>query len=48
MQVSWKQKRFLNFFLYFWNLVEILNIFKKKDHSHSWGIFEITESEKQG
>ena len=30
MQLSRKQKLFLNFFLHFWNLVWILNIFKKK------------------
>ena len=30
------------------NLVEILNILKKQDDSHSWGISEITDSEKHG
>ena len=30
MEVSRKQKNVLIFFLHFWNLVEILNIFKKK------------------
>ena len=46
MQLSRKQKTFSNFFLHFWNLVEILNIFKQKDDSHTWGISEITDSEK--
>ena len=30
MQLSRKQKLFLNFLVHFWNLVSILNIFKKK------------------
>ena len=48
MQVSQIQKIFSKFFLDFWNLIQILNIFNEKDDSHSWGIAEITESEKQG
>ena len=30
MQLSRKEKDFPNFFLHFWNLIQILNIFKKK------------------
>ena len=48
MQVSQIQTIFSKLFLDFWNLVQILNIFNEKDDSHSWGIAEITESEKQG
>ena len=37
-----------NFFLHFWNQALILNIFQKKDDSHSWRISEITDLEKHG
>ena len=48
MQVSRKQKTFSEFFSAF--LKSSLNFehFQKKDDSHSWGISEITESEKHG
>ena len=48
MQLSRKQKNFSKYFCLF--LKSNLNfwIFSKKDDSHSWGIFKITESEKQG
>ena len=40
---------FCIFFLHFLNLDSILNIFfQKKDEPHSWGIFELTDSEKRG
>ena len=42
------KKLFLDFLLDFLNLVEILNIFKKKDDSHSRGISGIKDSEKHG
>ena len=48
MQVSPKKKLFLDFFLHFLNLVQILNIFKKKHDSHSWCISEIMDSKKHG
>ena len=46
MQVSRKQKTFSEFFSAF--LKSSLNFehFQKKDDSHSWGISEITDSEK--
>ena len=51
-QFRWKylenKKLFLNFLLHFWNQVSILNIFKKKDDSHTWGISEFRNSEKHG
>ena len=48
MQLSQKQKTFSEFFCAF--LKSSLNFehFQKKDDSHSRGISEITESEKQG
>ena len=48
MQLSRKQKTFSQFFAAF--LKSSLNFehFQKKDDSHSRGISEITESEKQG
>ena len=48
MQLSRKQKTFSEFFCAF--LKSSLNFehFQKKDDSHSWGISEITESEKHG
>ena len=42
------KKLFLNFFLNFRNLHEILNIFKKKDDRDSWFFSEITHSGKRG
>ena len=39
---------FLNFFMHFWNLIEISNIFKNKDETHSWCISEIRDAEKPG
>ena len=42
------EKLFLEFFLHFRNLHEILNIFKKKDDLHSWFISEITHSKRRG
>ena len=48
MQVSWKQKTFCQFFAAYlkssWNFEH----FEKKYDSHSWGISEITDSEKRG
>ena len=46
MQLFENKKLFLNFFFFFLNLIEILNILKKKDDSHSWHISEITDPEK--
>ena len=48
MQLSRKQKTFSEFFSAF--LKSSLNFehFQKKDESHSWGISEITDSEKHG
>ena len=48
MQLSRKQKAFSEFFSSF--LKSRLNFehFQKKDDSYTWGISEITESEKQG
>ena len=48
MQVYRKQKTFSRFFSAF--LKSSLNFehFQKKDDSHSWGISEITDSEKHG
>ena len=48
MQVSRKQKTFSEFFSAF--LKSSLNFehFQKKDDSHSWGISEMRECEKQG
>ena len=48
MQLSGKQKTFSEFFAAF--LKSSLNFehFQKKDDSHSWGISEITDSEKHG
>ena len=48
MQLSRKQKTFSEFFSSF--LKSSLNYerFRKKDDSHSRGIFKITESEKKG
>ena len=48
MQLSRKQKTFSEFFSAF--LKSSLNFehFQKKDDSHSWGISEITDSEKHG
>ena len=48
MQLSRKQKTFSQFFSAF--LKSSLNFehFQKKDDSHSWGICEITDSEKHG
>ena len=48
MQLSRKQKTFSEFFCAF--LKSSLNFehFQKKDDSHSWGISEITDSEKHG
>ena len=48
MQLSQKVKTFLNFFINFQNLVEILNIFKKKEDAHSLFICEATACEKRG
>ena len=48
MQLSQKVKTFLNFFINFQNLVEILNIFKKKEDAHTLIIFEATACEKRG
>ena len=42
------KKHFLNFLFHFWNLHQILNIFKKKDDRHSSSISEITDREKFG
>ena len=41
------EKHFRNWFLNFWNLDSILNIFKKND-PHSLCIFELTDYEKCG
>ena len=48
MQLSRKQKTFSQLFAAF--LKSSLNFerFQKKDESHSWGISEITDSEKHG
>ena len=48
MQLSRKQKTFSEFFCSF--LKSSLNFehFQRKDDSHSWGISEITDSEKHG
>ena len=48
MQSSGKQETFSELFSEF--LKSSLNFahFQKKDDSHSWGISEITDSEKQG
>ena len=35
MQFSEKRKSFFNFLFHLWNLHQILNLLKKKDHSHS-------------
>ena len=48
MQLSRKKKLFLHFFLPFLKSSLNFEYFEKKDDSHSWGISNITESEKQG
>ena len=48
MQVSRKQKSFSEFFSAFLKTSLKFEHFQKKDDSHSRGISEITESEKQG
>ena len=48
MQLSQKQKHFLNIFQHILNLVEILNILEKKDDAHTLCISELTASEKRG
>ena len=48
MQVSRKQKTFSEFFSAFLKTSLKFEHFQKKDDSHSRGISEITESEKQG
>ena len=48
MQLSQKLKIFLNFFLQFQNLREILNIFKKKDDAHSLFICEAKACKNRG
>ena len=48
MQVPPKEKSFSEFFSPFLKSNLNFNIFKKKDDSHTWGIFEITDSEKHG
>ena len=45
MQLSKKQITFLNFFVRFWNLDEILNTFLKKDYSDSLCILEFSDWE---
>ena len=45
MQLSQKQKIFLNFSLNFLHLNSILNILEKKDDPHGFCISEITRSE---
>ena len=47
MHLSQKQKFFLNFFVHFLNINQILNIFKK-DEPHSLCISEITNLERRG
>ena len=46
MQLSQKQKLFLNFSLHFLNLDEILNILTKKGDPQRFCIFKIMASEK--
>ena len=41
------EKYFMNFFLHFLNLDSIFKNFKKND-SHTWCVFELTDSEKRG
>ena len=48
MQVSQKQKTFSEFFSSFFKPSLKFEHFQKKDDSHTRGISEITESEKQG
>ena len=48
MQVSRKQKTFPEFFSAFLKSTLTFELFQKKDDSHTWGIFEITDSEKHG
>ena len=45
---SLKQKTFSGFFIGFWNLHEMENIFKKKGESSSLSISEIIDSERGG
>ena len=45
MQLSEKEKLFLNFWPNFWNLFYILNILKKKDDRHSFFVSDIMGSE---
>ena len=45
MQLSQKQKLFLNFSLHFLNLDEILNILTKKGDPQRFCISQITDSE---
>ena len=48
MQLTQKQKTFLNFFMHFGKLDPILNISRKSDDPHSWCIFELAHFEKRG
>ena len=48
MQVSQKQKTYSGFIYAFLKFSLNFEHFQKKDDSLSWGIFKITESEKQG
>ena len=43
-----KFKKIVGFSLHFWNLRQILNIFKQKDHFDSLCISEITHCERHG
>ena len=42
MQLSKKEKAFCQFFLYFWNVDQILNILKKKMTQEILGLFDNT------
>ena len=48
MQLSRKQKTFSQFFSSFLKSTLNFEHSQKKDDSHSWGISEITDSEKHG
>ena len=46
--LSFKRKTFSGFFIAFWNLREMENIFKKKGESSSLSISEIIDSKRGG
>ena len=48
MKLFKKQKVFVNVFLRFWNVDQILNILKKKNDPHNLCMFEERDCERHG